>query len=252
MRYFPLLSLVLIIACGPASQNANTQEPSNPAYKGFNLAGSDKKAITIADQAMEAMGGRAAWDATRYIEWNFFGFRKLTWDKLQKRVRIEIPRDSMILLTNYETGQGKAMVGSKEITEADSLAKLMTRAKNMWINDSYWLVMPFKLKDSGVTLKHLGADSTARGEAAELLSLTFEGVGVTPQNKYHVWVSQADGLVKQWAYFSQASDDSARITTPWIDYQQHGSILLSSERGERDLSEVAVYENLEDKVFTDF
>ncbi len=252
VRYLPLLSLVFIIACGPASQNANTQEPVNPAYEGFNLAGSDEKAIAIADQAMEAMGGRAAWDATRYIEWNFFGARKLTWDKLEKRVRIEIPRDSMILLTNYETGQGRAMAGSNEITDADSLAKLMIRAKNIWINDSYWLVMPFKLKDSGVTLNYIGADSTKTGEASDVLSLTFEAVGVTPQNKYHVWVSQADNLVKQWAYFPNASDDTARITTPWVDYQPHGDILLSANRGERGLSEVAVYEELDEAVFTDF
>ncbi|MFK7925292.1 MAG: hypothetical protein AB8H47_25275, partial [Bacteroidia bacterium] len=89
MRYLPLLSLLFVIACGPASQNASTQAPVNPAYDGFDLVGSDEKAIAIADQTMEAMGGRAAWDATRFVKWNFLGFRTLTWDKLQKRVRIE-------------------------------------------------------------------------------------------------------------------------------------------------------------------
>ena len=45
----------------------------NPPAKGFNAAGSDAKAVAIADQVMEAMGGRKAWDATRYITWNFLG-----------------------------------------------------------------------------------------------------------------------------------------------------------------------------------
>ncbi|MFK7920371.1 MAG: hypothetical protein AB8H47_00365, partial [Bacteroidia bacterium] len=209
-------------------------------------------AIAIADQTMEAMGGRAAWDATRFVKWNFLGFRTLTWDKLQKRVRIESPSDSMILLANYDTGKGRAMVGSTEITDADSLAKLMNRAKRIWINDSYWLVMPFKLKDSGVTLNYVGTDSTDLGEASDVLSLTFKEVGVTPQNKYHVWVSQADHLVKQWSYFPQATDDSARSTWSWIDYQQHGAILLSGERGERDLTEIAVFEEMDEAVFTEF
>ena len=45
--------------------------------------------------------------------------------------------------------------------------------------------MPFKLKNSGVTLKYLG-DTTATkdGKPADVLQLTFEGMGVTPDNKH--------------------------------------------------------------------
>jgi hypothetical protein len=50
----------------------------NPPAAGFDEAGSDAKAIQIADMAMEAMGGRKNWDKTRYIAWNFFGNRKLS------------------------------------------------------------------------------------------------------------------------------------------------------------------------------
>ena len=49
----------------------------NPAAEGFNLEASDEKAIALADEVMEAMGGRKNWDATRYIRWNFFGRRTL-------------------------------------------------------------------------------------------------------------------------------------------------------------------------------
>ncbi|MEL6650311.1 MAG: hypothetical protein AAFQ87_05825, partial [Bacteroidota bacterium] len=218
LRYLPFFVFIWAISCQPASQNASTQapEPGNPPYAGFDEAGSDAKAIAIADEVMEAMGGRAAWDATRYLEWNFFGARKLTWDKLEQRVRIEIPRDSTTLLANYETKEGRAMVAGQEITNPDTLAMMMEQARRAWINDSYWLVMPFKLKDSGVTLNYVGQDS-AFGEAADVLSLTFKEVGVTPQNKYHVWVSQKDQLVKQWSYYPNATDDSARFVTPWVD-----------------------------------
>ena len=46
----------------------------NPPAPGFNTADSDPKAIALADEVMAAMGGRANWDATRYITWRFFRF----------------------------------------------------------------------------------------------------------------------------------------------------------------------------------
>ena len=44
--------------------------------------------------------------------------------------------------------------------------------------------MPYKLKDSGVTLKYKGQDTLETGHPAEKLQLTFEEVGKTPENKY--------------------------------------------------------------------
>ena len=242
--------LILLFACQtPSSSTHESDQPTNPHAEGFDLAGSDPEAIRVADQVMEAMGGRAAWDATRFIEWNFFGARKLTWDKLEKRVRIEIPRDSTILLCNYGSLEGKAQVAGEEITHPDSLAKLMQRARSIWINDSYWLVMPFKLKDSGVTLTYVGKDTTQAGEASDVLQLTFKDVGNTPQNKYRVWVSKEEHLVKQWAFYRNAEAEEANFITPWGDYQPHGAVLIGGDRGERDMMDIKVYESLGEEVF---
>ncbi len=40
---------------------------------GTTTAQSDTKAITLADQVIEAMGGMDNYNDTRYIQWNFFG-----------------------------------------------------------------------------------------------------------------------------------------------------------------------------------
>jgi hypothetical protein len=85
-----------------------------------------------------------------------------------------------------------------------------------------------------------------------VLQLTFDGVGVTPQNKYHVWVDKNSRLVVQWAYFAQATDEEPRIISPWTDYKQHGRILLSGGRGERNLSDIAVYETLPESIYKSF
>ena len=55
-------------------------------------------------------------------------------------------------------------------------------------------------------LRDLGEGRTADGRAADVLELTFAGVGDTPQNKYHVWVPRDSGLVEQWAFCSTAAD----------------------------------------------
>ena len=239
--------ILLIVSCTPPPQEAPKEK--NPAAEGFDLEGSDEKAIAIADEVMEAMGGRANWDATRYIQWTFFGFRTLTWDKLEGRVRIDSPRDSMTYLVNIFDNTGKVFKAGEEMTHPDSLEKYVPRGKNIWINDSYWLVMPFKLKDSGVTLTYIGEDTTQSGEVSQLLELHFKDVGVTPQNKYRVWVSQTEKLVNQWAYYPEAADSMPRFVMPWLEYQTYGSIKLSGSRGERKLDNISVMDTLENAVF---
>jgi hypothetical protein len=251
-----LLFLVIILFLGscstPSGESTIIETPANPAATGFNEADSDPRAIALADSVMIAMGGRTAWDNTRYIGWTFFGRRNLLWDKKEGNVRIDIPADSTVFMVNIFDKKGKALIQGEEVTEADSLAKLMQTAESIWINDAYWLVMPFKLKDSGVTLKYVGQDSTQTGILAEVLALTFDNVGNTPQNKYQVYIDPDSKLIVQWDYFSNATDETPRITTPWADYQRHGEILLSGSRGERGLTNIGVYDEVPSSVFTDF
>ncbi len=223
----------------------------NPAADGFDLVNSDTKAIEIADKTMEAMGGRKAWDKTRYITWNFFGARKHIWDKWTGNVRIENLRDKSVSLININTNSGKIFRNNQYLVEPDSIAKYVKAAKGAWINDAYWLLMPFKLKDSGVTLKYLGEEKTANNEDAYLIGLSFKEVGNTPQNKYQVWVTKADNLVKQWAYYAKADSEKSNFTLPWINYTKHGKILISGDRGERKLTEIKVLKKVDKKTFSD-
>jgi len=250
MRKLLLLALLLTAAFSP---DALAQRKSaNPAAPGFDAAGSDAKAIELADVVMKAQGGRKAWDNTHYIAWTFFGNRRLIWDKWSGNVRIDNLRNDQTVILNINTDQGRVFRNGKEETQPDSVDKYVKQAKGAWINDSYWLVMPFKLKDSGVTLKYVGEEPTQDGKPAEVLQLTFKGVGVTPDNKYKVWVDKGSGLVTQWAHFTKYTDDAPRFTLPWTDYRKHGEILLSGKRGERELTDIRVFTGLPGEVFTDF
>jgi len=251
MKFGPT-PVLLLLATVLASCEMNKQA-LNPPAEGFDMANSDPKAVELADSIMVAMGGRRNWDRTRYISWNFFGARDLTWDKKDNKVRIESLKDSITYLVDLDKLQGRVSVKGKEITEPDSLSKMLSKGKSMWINDSYWLLMPFKLKDTGLTLKYIGEDTLLTGAKCNVLELTFKDIGDTPQNKYRIFVDDNDNLVKQWSYYSNASQDSANFTRPWDNYQKYGDILISADRSDgAGPKNVKVDDNLPEKIFTEF
>lgn len=255
--YFVFCALFAFMGCDTQGAGKNTEKktsPSNyttnPAAPGFNELASDSEAIAIADSVMLAMGGRQAWDDARYFRWNFFNRRALLWDKKTGDVRITmLPDSNTTMVFNLHSGNGQARVDGQLITQPDSLQGLLSQGRSIWINDAYWVFMPFKLKDSGVTLKYKGVDTTAAGTRADLLQLTFEEVGDTPQNKYWIWVDKEEHLVRQWAYFTEATDESPAFVTPWQNYQDYNGLQLSGDRGERKITGIELLGNLPDEAF---
>ena len=167
-------------------------------------------------------------------------------------MRIEVPKDNAVYLINIQQDTGRVQLNGQPVTDPQQLKEAIDKGKQIWVNDSYWLVMPYKLKDSGVTLTYAGKDTMPGGGEAEALELRFKEVGFTPENKYRVYVDPADSLVKAWAYYEKADMESPNFTTPWVDYQRYGNILLSGNRGERALSNIRVEEEVADEVFQKF
>lgn len=249
---YQLLFFVFLLSVSYCTTQEATVEYGNPPAEGFNLEESDEQAIAIADEVMEAMGGRTAWDSTRYIQWTFFGRRTLLWDKQTGDVRIDVPADSTVYLVNIFDKTGEVLLKGTDISQTDSIGKYVEQGESIWINDAYWLVMPYKLKDSGVTLQFIGQDTMQNGEQADVLQLTFQEVGRTPDNKYLVYVDQEDRLVKQWDYFATFDDSEPRMSTPWSGYQKHGKILLCGDRGRGQLTGIAVLESVPEGTFDSF
>lgn len=254
------LLLILLASCKPSDKTDSDDlaadelheyvEYNNPPAEDFNIKDSDPIAIMLADQVMNAMGGRKQWDETNVIYWNFLGSRTLLWDKANNKVRIDIPDEKTTIALNMDDMTGKVWKQGEAIENADSLFRYLERGKKMWINDSYWLLMPFKLKDSGVTLKYAREDTTMTGERADVLRLTFENVGVTPENAYEVWIDTDSKLVTQWAWFKNADQEQPNFVTPWTDYKDYKGLKLSGDRGERDLMDIRVLKKSPKGAFT--
>jgi hypothetical protein len=241
-----ILSFIALFALFAAAPSAAAPNPPAP---GFDQAGSDPQAIALADQVMERLGSRHNWDQTRYLTWRFFGKRLHLWDKWTGKIRFE--EGGLVVLMNINTGEGRAWQEGQAVSEPDTLKARLKHAYEAWINDSYWLVMPYKLKDSGVTLKYQGEGQTQDGKAAQVLVLTFKGVGVTPQNKYEVWVDRQDHLVTQWAYYANAADAEPKFVGPWANWQPYGKIWLADDHGRGKHTDIAVFDELPASVFTD-
>ena len=212
---------------------------------------SDSRAIEIAENVMRALGGRESWNDTHYVSWNFFGRRLHIWDKWSGNLRLE--DGNLITLMNVNTREGRVWQNGEKVTDPDSLQKKLQNAYAKWINDSYWMFMPYKLRDPGVNLHYVGEGITLEGDSAEILQLTFENVGLTPENKYHVYVDAKSNLVIQFDYYKNASDDEPAIQAPWKNWKRYGNILLSDDRGtnRKKMTEIAVFDNLHESVFSD-
>jgi hypothetical protein len=200
-------------------------------------AASDARAVEIADRVMAKMGGRERWDAVQCIGWTIFG-RTHVWNKWTGGYRLEA--DSLLVIMNVDSGKGRAWKNGTEVTEATALAPLLDRARSIWINDSYWFLMPWKLEDDGVTLKYGGETTTGDGRPADMLVLTFDNVGDTPQNKYDVYVDRESGLVTQWSYYATAADPTPKFTLPWTGWAEFGGVMLAPGRGRTDVTGIRV------------
>ena len=109
------------------------------------------------------------------------------------------------------------------------------------------------MKDGGVRLKYVKEDTTQTGIQADVIEMQFDSVGVTPQNKYHLWIGKNSGLLAQWAYFPKVADTVASIINPWDGYVKYGGVFLSSDRGtNRQFTGIKVYTDVPKLVFQNF
>ncbi len=213
--------------CGAAqTQDSAHSAPANAAQLGW----ADPQAAALAAEVLERMGGAEAWNRTRWIEWNFFDRRHHHWDRWTGDIVVEM--DDQRVWANLNSDSGRAEIGAVPVTDPVQLKQMLSAAKNTWINDAYWMFMPYKLRDPGTRLVHAGFGEMADGRSAQVLELTFEGgAGNTPQNRYLVFVAEDSGLVEQWSFFANAADEEAALVGPWTDWFETNGIWLSASRG---------------------
>lgn len=251
--FMKMIRLLLLTWLSAVVVQAQPKHPIVQAPLGFTSATADFRASQIADAVLAAVGGEEAWDDTQLIAWSFDGIRRYIWDKWSDNVRIDHLHDDQTVLMNTSSNMGRVFRNGKEILQPDSVAKYVRQDKRNWINESYWLFLPFKLRDPSVLLKYAGSEPTQAGKPADVLLIAFRNGNNLPGGKDKVWVDKKTRLITQWAHYAKLTDQTPVFTIPWDDYQQYGTILLSGDRGDaHEIADIMVFTGLPGEVFSDF
>jgi hypothetical protein len=221
MRIVRLLILAALLL--PAAVRAETP-PSDP------------KAVAIADQVMKALGGSERWAELHGLRWTFGSehndtlrsARRHAWDKRTGLHRVEGKNRTgqpFVFIENIHDGSGRAWIDGAEIP-ADSAKKLMKTAFRMWTNDTYWLLMPYKLRDPGVILGYDG--EVKEGDLTyDKVALSFDHVGQTPGDRYWIFVNRASHRIERWERVLEG-DQPPPVGETWEGWQEHGGLWFAT------------------------
>jgi hypothetical protein len=94
-----------------------------------------------------------------------------------------------------------------------------------WVNDSYWLLAPLKIRDEGVKVE-AGGPKDLNGTNVETINLSFGNVGLTPTDHYVFYIDPQTKLPKAWDYIP-ASGTGMQAT--WEKFQNFGGLNLATE-----------------------
>ena len=193
----------------------------------------DAKAVEIAGRMVQAMGGADAWAKARYLRFDFRMMdkgaamfeRSHLWDKSTGRYRFDAKTKegkTSVTLMNLADKKGSVFIDGVKL-EGDAAAKGLKEAYAAYINDFYWLAMPWKWTDPGVNLKYIGAKPCKTG-MCEVVELTFGKVGLTPGDRYHAFVNPKTSMMEHWEYTLQSGNKGS---WDW-EYTTTGGVMLAS------------------------
>jgi hypothetical protein len=207
----------------------------------FDPSKSDPQALKIVDEMWQALGGKEAWEKARYLSFHWMVERdgnpvadyRHDWDRYTGRYRVEgTNREGkhFVALFNINTKDGDVYLDGTHLPADSTKMQFLENAYARFINDSYWLIMPYKLNDPGVILSYDG-EKEIDGQKYDVVKVTFEGVGLTPKDTYWAYISKADRMMHKWEYVLQGQEPgSAPQPSWWRDWQTVGGIKLAMSK----------------------
>lgn len=193
-------------------------------------------AAALAAESLNAMGGMDGWKNVKAIRFDFRveqagseprGVKHL-WDRANGRDHVEGNKDKKptVAWVNLTTKTGEAWQEGKKL-EGDALKQAMDWAYARWVNDTYWLMMPFKWLDKGVNLKK---EKDQNG--FQVLHISFNKVGLTPGDQYWVFLNPKTHLMERWEYLLEGEKEKEMFD--WKEWGDFGPVKLSKLKTSKD------------------
>jgi hypothetical protein len=183
------------------------------------------KAEQLTDKIQKAINQKA-WDTTAAVSFSFRGSHHYLWDK--KRSLVQVEWDDKKVLYRTQSLEGIAYENDIELTDSEKTA-IIKKANDYFNNDSFWLIAPFKLRDSGTTRSIVAQDGK------EALMITYASGGSTPGDSY-VWLLDEKYMPKAWRMWVSIIPVGG-LETSWEDWKTFPNNLkiATSHKGLLDL-----------------
>ncbi len=225
-------------------------------------------ADSMAWRVAEGAGGLKAWNALPGVAFEWAVVVDSTervrtrhvWDKQKGRVRSEwrIGADSVaVALYNLEgfdpeAPDGSVAINGRLLRGAEATERL-AEANARFVNDGYWMLAPLKVLDPGVKR------SVERRDGFDRLALSFDGVGLTPGDRYWIEVDDVTGSMTGWTYRLEGSDSEGgwdwvepiELDTPEGPLS-FSRMKINRQDGAAILTDPTVLETIDETEFTDF
>lgn len=265
--------LAVLVSLGIAACDDGSGSPDAEMEAGVTSSTSqapdfdDPDVARVHRMMMDAIAPGDAWEDARYIRFDWVvdrgsgepARRFHRWDRWEGDYRLEWPVEggtAVALFDVDEPASGRVWVDGSPIegARADSM---LERAHGAFINDTYWLLMPYKWTDPGVHTEYeglrgdpVGAERAGGAPAGgapasgadgddpdggdpdggpwEVVRLSFDSVGLTPQNEYLAFVNPETGIMERWHHFPRAGADP--LIADWAGWERVGPIHLAPRR----------------------
>jgi hypothetical protein len=216
-----LVCLCISAACGGSSRSTYATYPG--AATAFDPAGSDPKAVELADKVFAAAGGPQGWDQAKQIRWKEAVTRdgavaaqgEQAWDRWNGRHhgRLETPSGDVVVMQSlYEEGSGSAFIKNQKMGQAEA-APAIKAARERWNFDTAALLMPYLLKSPGTTLKYEGdAADDNKQPTLEQIKVTFDSRDKARDGStYYVVVRKDTHIIERLEIVKAGQPDASRL-----------------------------------------
>ena len=133
------------------------------------------EADTLATKMLKALN-YDAYENLEILEWSFREKHFYKWNKKEHIVAVSWDNNKVILHTN-EIEESEVFINDQKIENKE----ILLQARDFFNNDSFWLVAPYKVFDSGTERRIVNYENK------DALLITYRSGGSTPGDSY-LWV----------------------------------------------------------------
>ncbi|MEM6736373.1 MAG: hypothetical protein AAGC64_09895 [Bacteroidota bacterium] len=166
LKFFGWLLLIIVVVGFLAYLIVNEPRPTGTQ---------GDQAEMLADEMLNSLN-KKAYDSIEHIEFTFLGLHSFQWNKKANSVIVSWDDHEVYLDLNQKP---------------EDYTMQEFKAYQYFVNDSFWLVAPFKVRDHGVVRSFVNLEE-GRG-----LLVTYTIGGITPGDSY-LWIVDDMGLPTAW------------------------------------------------------